>query len=718
MAMQGDKESSPHLQLQVLGPIELAVESTGEPIPVQSAKMRALLALLSVAPNFTESRRKIAPLLWSKSAEEQARQSLRQLLSNFRRGAAPHTAGVIVFDDVNVGLDPSLVAVDRASLTERRSSLEISDLRQIVDAYRGDFASGAEIGEPEFDDWLAAERMRTRESAIAAFDRLVRLLAEGRQHAEALSVANRLAEIDPVREESQRLVITQEAAVSGRASAMQRFEAFRILLRDELGVRPEPATLELIEQLRRKKTSDSLDTPPETPGAALVATQPGTHPSATRQIYKYAVISVVVAALAIGASFGYRAWNSPADRLTFVGEDSGRISVVVLPFETGGVGDALKAQVANLESETYLAFARNSRLSVVTAQSGASVSDPVSFGRSHRARYAVQTRLTETPSGVQADINVFDTATGISVWAGPLAITGSESAPIRFARQYYRYVYAEIAIYSAKTLPDTAADPIPAMLWKAEAARIRTRVGNADPNEVELFEKVLERDPRQLYALLGLSDHYILKVAREQSKTRAQDVGRAETLLLRAREQAPNLAEVAFSMGMINKLQRKFEQAGLEFDRAFQLDRTHWNAAAQAAHIKLFLGQFDEAYVQMEAATGHLLPDIASAETAYIAGETALMTGHPERAITYLDLAISGNPTVSRIHGMRAAALHLAGRQSEASAAAATCRNLSPTYTPEMMALRGGPTVSARYKSARDEYVAAFRTAWVTEKIN
>jgi TolB-like protein len=282
---------------------------------------------------------------------------------------------------------------------------------------------------------------------------------------------------------------------------MQRFEGFRILLRDELGVRPEPATLDLIEQLRRLRGSDSLGgIPPEISTIAPVAL-PDIAPLPTVRLRKYAIACLVVSVLAVGAAFGYRGWNKPEGRLTFVGEESGRISVVVLPFETKGARDALKAQVANLESETYLAFARNSRLSVVAAQSGASVIDPVGFGRSHRARYAVQTRLTETPTGVQADINVFDTATGISVWAGPLAITGSESAAIRLARQYYRYVYAEVAIYSAKTLADTAADPIPAMLWKAEAARIRTRVGNADPNEVELFEKVLERDPRQLRRL-------------------------------------------------------------------------------------------------------------------------------------------------------------------------------------------------------------------------
>jgi DNA-binding SARP family transcriptional activator/TolB-like protein len=722
MTTQGEmKTSTARFQLRVLGSIELAVKETGEPIPLQSAKMRALLVYLSAAPNFSESRRKLASLLWSRSGEEQARQSLRQLLSNFRRGAASGAADIIAFDDSTVGLDTSLLAIDRAALADWRSASEASEIRRIADSYRGDFGSEAEIGEAEFDDWLANERLRTREIAIAVFDRLVRMLAERGERAEALSVANRLVEIDPLREETQRLVIAQEAAASGRASAMQRYETFRILLREELGVRPEAATQELIEQLRRKKGSapESINEPSgEIPDPAPLPVLPGPGASAARRTYKYAVAALIVAALAVGTSIGYRVWNSSADSISYVGEDSGRVSVVVLPFETAGGSNLPEVQTAGLEAETVLAFARNNRLSIVAVQGGTLPRDPVNLGRSHRARYVVQTRLKESQAEIQADINLFDATTGVSVWAGPLSITATESASVRFARQFYRYVYTEIALHRAKTLSDAAADSIPALLWRAAAARIRTRVGNADTSEVELFEEVLKQDPNQLYGLLGVSEHYILKVAREQSQARAQDIERAKSLLLRAREQAPNLAEVAFGMGMIDKLQGKFEQAGLEFERAFLLDRTHWNAAAQAAHIKLFLGRFEDAYAQMEGVTNYLLPDIASAETAYIAGETALMAGYPERAITYLDLAISGNPTVSRIHGMRAAALHRAGRKSEAAIAAATSRSLSPTYTPEMMARRGGINASARYKSARDEYVAAFKMALAAEPTN
>ncbi|WP_204278774.1 hypothetical protein, partial [Enterobacter hormaechei] len=78
----------------------------------------------------------------------------------------------------------------------------------------------------------------------------------------------------------------------------------------------------------------------------------------------------------------------------------------------------------------------------------------------------------------------------------------------------------------------------------------------------------------------------ILRVAREQSPDRAADIARASDLLRRARELAPSLAEIGFQEGMLNKLQGRFDVAERDFERAFRLDRTHWNAAAQAAHVK------------------------------------------------------------------------------------------------------------------------------------
>src|ERR1700760_392384 len=238
------------LRLRLLGPFELVHGASGELIPVPAAKMRALLAYLAAAPRRTEARRRLAGLLWESRSEEQARQSMRQLLSNFRRGASPEASGIIAFDDNSISLDPSLVAIDRTALMEAPADADVTELSRIADLYRDDFGLRLEIGETDFDDWLRSERVRCRDAAVALFDRLVRALIGLGRHEEALARANRLAEIDPTREETHRLVISQEAIVSGRASAMLRYETFRVLLADELGIRPEAATLRLLDELR------------------------------------------------------------------------------------------------------------------------------------------------------------------------------------------------------------------------------------------------------------------------------------------------------------------------------------------------------------------------------------------------------------------------------------------------------------------------------------
>jgi hypothetical protein len=112
----------------------------------------------------------------------------------------------------------------------------------------------------------------------------------------------------------------------------------------------------------------------------------------------------------------------------------------------------------------------------------------------------------------------------------------------------------------------------------------------------------------------------------------------------------------------------------------------------------MFLGQFEDAYQKMETVVVNLLPDIGAPESAFLAGEIALVADHVDRALTYLDMAVRGNPTVARIQALRAVALWTAGRPSEAQAAAAQSQSLVPPFRPEQLATRGGVGASARYR--------------------
>jgi DNA-binding SARP family transcriptional activator/tetratricopeptide (TPR) repeat protein len=699
-------ENAP-LELRLLGHFELGFRESGALIPVPTAKMRALLAYLAAAPRFTETRRHLAGLLWESSGEDQSRQSLRQLLSNFRRGASAEASGILLFDDTTVSLHPSLVRIDRTALMEERPGANVDELSSIVDLYRGDFGLGLDIGESDFDAWLQTERVRCRDAAISLFDRLVRALIDLGRHDEALTRANRLAEIDPTREETHRLVIAQEAIVSGRASAMQRYEAFRLVLREELGVRPEAATLRLLDELRQQPTPKRPANAVASIEAQATTVRPVSY-FATRARRMTALAASLAVMLLLGGMIAKPVWRLFEAPIAYVDDNSGRVSIVVLPFETAPGHDDLRGRASAYETEARITFARHNRLSVVEFPETAISRDPIEIGRALRVRYIVKTMLTETSGGMHADVSLIDSANGATVSVLSVPVGG---ATVKFAREVVRSVFPEIVLHRAKIMSATDPESISGLLWRASALQISSRVGPTKPEEFALYEEVLTRDPKQLYALLGLGGGLILKVARDQSQNRMADIRRAESLLQTAFEQAPNFGEVALEQGMLKKLQQQYEQAIPDFERAVLLDRTQWIAAAQVAHCKMFLGRFEEAYEQMEAVMPNLLPDIGAAESAFIAGETALVSGHPDRAVDYLDIAVSGNPRIARIHALRAAALWMADRHAEAHTAAMLSQTLTPPHSPETMAKRGGPEADQRYKEARDRYLAAFRSA-------
>jgi len=71
------------LRLELLGDFRLI--AGGGLVTVSAKKAQALLAFLAIKPAQLVSRDKIAALLWGSFGPEQARQSLRQMLSTLRR---------------------------------------------------------------------------------------------------------------------------------------------------------------------------------------------------------------------------------------------------------------------------------------------------------------------------------------------------------------------------------------------------------------------------------------------------------------------------------------------------------------------------------------------------------------------------------------------------------------------------------------------------------
>ena len=73
-------------------------------------------------------------------------------------------------------------------------------LREAVGAYSGDLLAGS------YDEWLVDERERLRELHAHALERLALTLAGRGEYADAVRFGEQLLRLDPLREESCRLV--------------------------------------------------------------------------------------------------------------------------------------------------------------------------------------------------------------------------------------------------------------------------------------------------------------------------------------------------------------------------------------------------------------------------------------------------------------------------------------------------------------------------------
>lgn len=679
--------------LSVLGPFELLNIATGTRVAVTARKSRALLAYLAIAPGGTASRSALAALLWGDAGDEQARQSLRQALSSLRRIEIGAT-GLLRSDDETVQLDTAGVEIDALDLLQLDDHVDIDHLLRVCAAYRGPFGADLEIEEPGFDDWLRAERQRFADRAVVLHDRLVRRLDEAGRHQEALVHANALLAINPIREETHRVIIALEAQLSGRAAAMQRFETFRLLLRDELAVRPEQATIKLIDRLRDPPAAE----PQADTSASTMPAQPedgSLSPVSLHRFDRRKLIAVGGAAVAAALLIVFAVLQrGPSDQRTAEDQRYGR-ALLALDAVATSPTQGSRSDLLVLEREASLAFSRNNRVSLIEFVDGAK----------RRPDYRIRARLVDGQSSPRADVDLVSTDSGNTVWSGSIPL--ASGSPSTFARELYGYVTSEIVLREARNRANSAS--VPAKLWRAKAAQIQTRLGTEDPTAMVLYQEILAEDPTNVNALLGLSETFILRVARNQSGQRAADIAAISDLLIRTKPLIPNSSDIAFKEGMLNKLQGNFQQASSNFEQSVRLDPAHWNAAAQYAHVMIFLGRLEEGFQLMQAATPNLLPDLGAAETAYVAGETALVAGHDAEAARYLGMAVSGNPTVGRIQALYAVALFRVGRFDEARSAVEKASQLSPNYTPEVMNQRGGRTADSRYIEAKLRMVDAFR---------
>jgi DNA-binding SARP family transcriptional activator len=97
-----------------------------------------------------------------------------------------------------------------------------------------------------YDDWVLLERERLRQLRLHALEQVAhRLMTVGR-YGDALEVAYAAVHAEPLRESAHRTVVRVHLAEGNVSEALRAYEQFRVLLADELSVRPSDLMTSLV----------------------------------------------------------------------------------------------------------------------------------------------------------------------------------------------------------------------------------------------------------------------------------------------------------------------------------------------------------------------------------------------------------------------------------------------------------------------------------------
>ena len=119
-------------KLNLLGDFSLFAPD-GQRIGLPGRKHQALLAYLSLSSNKTVSRERLLGLLWGSRSEDQARASLRGVLSEIRRSLQSYDDSPIDTDRSNIYLHDLHVDIDAEQLYAATKSVSLVSLSAAVD---------------------------------------------------------------------------------------------------------------------------------------------------------------------------------------------------------------------------------------------------------------------------------------------------------------------------------------------------------------------------------------------------------------------------------------------------------------------------------------------------------------------------------------------------------------------------------------------------------
>ena len=360
------------IRLSLLGGFRLC-DHAGRDIHLPTKKAAILLALVATEADARISREKLCRTLWPDSDDPQAKNSLRQVLSNLRKALNNGGTSVLDADTRHVWINSPSKYVDVVSFNELLVSTDQMDFVRAANLFQGEFLDGFAVL-PDLEGWLRDQRSTLLRDAAELAEALSNqtVAAPASLTTACRELSGRLLAIDPTVEAAHRAIIRAHKATGNTTEARKQFDACKKAVFAAFQAEPEPLTRALLNEQNTRGSPKPLN---------LRTT---VTPATTNQM------------------------------------TDGRPSLVVLPFDdlSGEQGDFFAEGVVE---EITSSLSRGRDFFVIARQTALFYKNRVvpmeEIGSQLGVAYAVEGSLKRSGSLLRLHVHLVDTATSRQIWS-------------------------------------------------------------------------------------------------------------------------------------------------------------------------------------------------------------------------------------------------------------------------------------------------------------
>jgi TolB-like protein len=267
-----------------------------------------------------------------------------------------------------------------------------------------------------------------------------------------------------------------------------------------------------------------------------------------------------------------------------------RLSIVVLPLANLSSDPEQKYLAEALTNGLTADLSRIANGFVISRTTAATYAgklvDIKQIGRELGVRYVLEGSIRRLGDQVQVNVQMIDAESGTHEWADRFEIDrrnlaiAQRNASARLAWSLHLELLAAVnRQIETENSANLDAGDLVLRGWALWATRPETQAQLQDMRRT--FERALELEPQSVDARVGIATAIVEEVQVGWSTSRESALERAEQLLTEALERDRNHVRWHFAMGLLRRMQLRFVESKLEFERTAALDPNYAGALLQ-----------------------------------------------------------------------------------------------------------------------------------------